>query len=89
MLLPRQLLRRTTLSLAGRLPTEHEIAAVEKDGLKAMDGVLDSLMREEAFSDRLKEAFNDILLVRGYDGGGEDVVADDAIGAHRLAHAQQ
>ena len=71
MMAPRRLLRRVTLSLAGRLPTKDELAAVERDGLKAIDATLDAVMQEDAFYDRLQEAFNDILLTRGYDGGGE------------------
>src|SRR3954469_14940454 len=49
MLEDRKLLRRATLSLAGRLPTETELAAVEKG--KALPGILDRLMTEEAFFD--------------------------------------
>lgn len=75
MLPPRRLLRRTTLSLAGRLPTENEVAVIEQDGLKAMDGILDTVLKEEAFLERLKEAFNDILLVRGYDGVAEGALS--------------
>ncbi|MCA9071341.1 MAG: DUF1592 domain-containing protein [Planctomycetaceae bacterium] len=75
MLSPKRLLRRTTLSLAGRLPTPEEIAAIEKEGLNAMDSLLEKLMQEEAFYDRLKEAFNDILLIRGYDGGAEGALS--------------
>lgn len=75
MLSPRRLLRRVTLSLAGRLPTKDELAAVEKDGLKAVDATLDAVMREDAFYERLQEAFNDILLTRGYDGGGESALS--------------
>ncbi len=71
MMSPRRLLRRVTLSLAGRLPTKEELAAVEKDGLRSMDAMLDNLMQEDAFYERLREAFNDILLTEGYDGNAE------------------
>jgi hypothetical protein len=64
----RQLLRRVTLSLAGRLPTDAELAAVSKDGLKAMPALLDAVLREDAFYDRLREGFNDIFLTVGIDG---------------------
>ncbi len=77
MLSPRRLLRRVTLSLAGRLPTEDELATVEQDGLKAIDVALDTVMREDAFYERLQEAFNDILLTRGYDGNGEEALSYD------------
>ncbi len=66
MLDDRPLLRRATLSLAGRLPTANEMAVMEKQGLPALDGLLDGVMKEDAFYERLAEAFNDIFLVRGY-----------------------
>ncbi len=75
MMSPRRLLRRLTLSLAGRLPTKDEHAAVESDGLQAMDAILDGVVQEDAFYERLREAFNDILLTEGYDGGGEDALS--------------
>jgi len=74
MLDPRQLLRRATLSLAGRLPTDAERNAVAKDGLKAMPPILDAVMKEDAFYDRLREGFNDIFLTLGIDGNPEATV---------------
>src|SRR5262245_4193398 len=71
MLDDRRLLRRVTLSLAGRLPTEAELAAVAKDGMKAMPALLDAIMKEEAFYDRLREGFNDIFLTLGVDGNAD------------------
>ncbi|HKB05231.1 MAG TPA: hypothetical protein VKD90_23605, partial [Gemmataceae bacterium] len=68
MLDDRRLLRRLTLSLAGRLPTGAEVAAVQKDGRKALPAVLDAVMKEDAFYDRLREGFNDIFLTLGVDG---------------------
>src|SRR5262249_49918205 len=70
----RQLLRRVTLQLAGRLPTSAEFAAVAKSGLKAMPAILDSLMQEEAFYDRIREGFNDIFLTLGVDGNPDQSV---------------
>lgn len=64
----RRLLRRVTLSLAGRLPAVEEQAALQRDGLSALDSILDNVMREDAFYDRLAEGFNDIFLTVGYDG---------------------
>ena len=75
MISPPRLLRRVTLSLAARLPTNEERAAVERDGFKAMDAILDHVIQEDAFYERLQEAFNDILLTRGYDGSGEDALS--------------
>lgn len=71
MMSPRRLLRRVTLSVVGRLPTEAEQAAVEKDGLPALDAIFDDVTQEDAFYERLREGFNDILLTDGYDGNAE------------------
>jgi hypothetical protein len=75
MLDDRRLLRRVTLSLVGRLPTSEELAMVEKQGLQALGAVLDAAMKEEAFYERLAEAFNDIFLVRGYGEGAESALS--------------
>ena len=77
MLEDRRLLRRATLSLGARLPTAEELALVEKEGLEAMRPVLDMVMKEEAFYDRLAEAFNDIFLTRGYIDGAESALSYD------------
>jgi hypothetical protein len=74
MLDDRRLLRRLTLSLAGRLPTETELAAVKKDGLKALPAILDAVMKEDAFYDRLREGFNDVFLTLGIDGNADATV---------------
>jgi hypothetical protein len=74
MLDDRRLLRRVTLSLAGRLPTDAELGAVAKDGHKAMPAILDAVMKEDAFYDRLREGFNDIFLTLGIDGNADQTV---------------
>lgn len=84
MMPPRRLLRRVTLSLAGRLPTEEELAVVENRGLDALPKILDNVMQEDAFYTRLKEAFNDILLTRGYDGSAETVLSYEHFNKTRL-----
>ena len=71
MLDDRRLLRRIILSLAGRLPTDAEFAAVAKGGPKALPAILDSVMKEDAFFDRLREGFNDIFLTLGVDGNAD------------------
>ena len=71
MLDDRVLLRRVTLSLAGRLPTDAELAAISKGGLKALPAILDQVMTEDAFFDRLREGFNDIFLTLGVDGNAD------------------
>lgn len=74
MLDDRRLLRRATLSLASRLPTDAEFAAVARDGLKALPAILDAVMREDAFYDRLREGFNDVFLTLGVDGNADQTV---------------
>ena len=74
MLDAQRLLRRVTLSLAGRLPTESEMAAVAEGGLDRLPRLLDALMTEDAFYDRLREGFNDIFLTLGIDGNAEATV---------------
>ena len=76
MLDPGRLLRRATLSLAGRLPTKAERSAVAAKGLDALPSLLDGLMKEDAFYDRLREGFNDIFLTLGLDGAAEAEVLD-------------
>ena len=71
------LLRRLTLSLAGRLPTAKEKQTVQKKSLAGLDAILEKLMTEEAFYGRLKEGFNDIFLTDGYDGNGELILSYD------------
>jgi len=71
----RRLLRRLTLSLAARLPTPEEQDAVLRGGLEAIEAVLDEVMSEEAFYDRLAEGFNDIFLTTGYDDSAEDALS--------------
>jgi hypothetical protein len=84
MMTPERLLRRITLSLAARLPAEQEQAAVRQHGLKAIDGILDEALKEDAFYERLKEGFNDIFLTLGYDGNGEEVLSYDHFQPTRL-----
>jgi hypothetical protein len=54
----RRLLRRATLSLGGRLPMPEEVKQVEKQGLKALGPLLDGLMKEDAFYERLARIFH-------------------------------
>ncbi|OWK46340.1 hypothetical protein [Fimbriiglobus ruber] len=72
---PQRLLRRFTLSLAGRLPTTKEREAVEQHGMDAIGPILDGVMKEDAFYDRLKEGFNDIFLTLGYPGNADDALS--------------
>ena len=74
MLDDQRLLRRLTLSLAGRLPTEAELEAIERTGLAGLPAILDPVMQEEAFYERLREGFNDIFLTLGIDGNADATV---------------
>jgi len=67
----KRLLRRVTLSLAGRLPTDAEKKVVAEKGMNGLPVLLDELMKEDAFYDRLREGFNDIFLTLGLDGNPE------------------
>lgn len=70
-----RLLRRVTLSLAGRLPSAAEAAAIAKDGLSALPAIMDAVMQEEAFYARIREGFNDIFLTVGYADGAESALS--------------
>jgi len=58
--------RKATLQLAGRLPTTAERDRLRDEGEAALPTVLDALMREEAFIDRVVELYNDKLLTDFY-----------------------
>lgn len=81
---PQRLLRRVTLSLAGRLPTTDEQEAVKQNGEAAMDGILDRIMKEDAFYFRLKEGFNDIFLTIGIEDNAETLLSYDHFEKTRL-----
>lgn len=74
MLDDRRLFRRATLSLAGRLPTDAELREVARTGLAGFPPLLDAVMKEEAFFERLREGFNDIFLTLGVDGNPDQSV---------------
>ena len=63
---PEVTLRKMTLALAARIPTDAEIAAVEKDGFDAFGAILDQLMTEEPFFERLRENYNNLFLTDQY-----------------------
>ncbi len=72
---PQRLLRRVTLSLAGRLPTAEEQEAVKQAGSAAMDSILNRILQEDAFYIRLKEGFNDLFLTIGIDDNAETLLS--------------
>jgi hypothetical protein len=55
-------LRKASMSLVSRWPTEEEEGAVTEGGEAAFDAVLLGMMKEDAFYERLKEIWNDYLL---------------------------
>ncbi|MFN0076372.1 MAG: hypothetical protein ACKVY0_07850 [Prosthecobacter sp.] len=82
MLDDQRLLRRVALSLAGRLPSDAELKSLGKPN--ALSKVLDALMKEDAFYDRLREGFNDIFLTVGADGNAETFLSYDHFQNTRL-----
>jgi hypothetical protein len=76
-------LRRATLALAGRLPSEQEESHVLNNGDAGLEDVLDQVMQEEAFYQRLMEIYNEQFLTDKYlsrnlnEGGINLLDADD------------
>ena len=66
-------LRRLTLTLAGRLPTVAEQSAVATGGEAALAGVVDGLMEEEGFYQRMQTFWDDKLLTGRYVNGNQAV----------------
>ena len=59
-------LRKATLALAGRLPTVEEEAIARNESWEGVEKVLDAVMSEEAFYQRLREIYNDHFLTDRY-----------------------
>ncbi len=59
-------LRKASLQLVSRLPTNAEIAMVNISGENGLRSALDGMMTEDAFYDRLSEIFNDLILTDRY-----------------------
>lgn len=59
-------LRKASLALVGRLPTLDEENLVADGGFEALDGVLDNMMQEPVFRERLIEIYNDYFLTDRY-----------------------
>jgi len=71
LLSPVQQLRKTTLALAGRLPTASEFALINNavssiEVKEQMSLIIDSLLLEASFYQRLKEIYNDLLLTDAF-----------------------
>lgn len=61
-----QTLRNATVQLAGRLPTDAETAKVVAEGEVGFAAVMNEVMAEDEFHDRLNEIFNDVFLTDKY-----------------------
>ncbi|WP_420591176.1 hypothetical protein [Bacterioplanoides sp.] len=59
-------LRRATLQMTGRMPTDAELALVNEKGDVGLSQALSSMMEEEAFYQSLMEVFNEQLLTDKY-----------------------
>ncbi|MCH7673063.1 MAG: cytochrome c [Proteobacteria bacterium] len=59
-------LRKASLQLVGRLPSESELQLVADSGETGLRTVLDGMMEEDAFYARLSEIFNDLILTNRY-----------------------
>lgn len=75
MLSPARRLRQATLSLAGRLPTSEELQAVRDGNDSTVATIVDKVMQEDAFYERLKEGFNDIFLTIGIEDNAETLLS--------------
>ena len=65
---PQETLRKSTINLAGRLPTAAEEFRVSTGGMEALEAELDLIMQEEPFYGRLEQMWNDMFLVERYVG---------------------
>ena len=74
MLSNQRLLRRAALSLAGRLPTDDELAGVQTSDLQQVRDLVLQITTEDAFYQRLREGFNDIFLTLGLNGNADATV---------------
>lgn len=61
-----QTLRNATVQLAGRLPTAAETAKVVAEGEDGFTAVMNEVMVEDEFYNRLTEIFNDVFLTDKY-----------------------
>lgn len=72
-----QTLKKSSLALAGRLPDSFEKELVRRNGQEGLEAVLDQMMTEDPFYDRLKEIYNDFLLTDRYLHDGTMILDPD------------
>ncbi len=71
-------LRKAALVLGARLPTQEEQDKVAQGGFEALGPILDQILSEEAFYDRVKEVYNDKLYTDFYlNGEGVNLLQDE------------
>jgi hypothetical protein len=70
---PKETLRKASLLLVGRLPTEQELSFVDDGNIDSIGPILLHYMEDEAFLDRIKEIYNDRLLTDRYLGNTEAI----------------
>ena len=61
-------LRKASLELTGKLPTERQIQVTAEHGQLGLEASLAEIMRDSAFSDRMMELYNDHFLTDKYLG---------------------
>lgn len=61
-------LRKASLELVGKLPTEDQVRATQEHGQRGFEASLAEMMREDAFLSRVKELYNDHFLTDKYIG---------------------
>ncbi len=66
-------LRRLTLTLARRLPTDAELQAVATGDEAALPGLVDAMLNEEGFYQRMATFWDDKLLTGRYMGGSSAI----------------
>ncbi len=75
LLSPLQTLRKASTALRGTLPTADELASVRAGGEAALAAAIDGMLDDDAFFDRLREVYNDLLLTDKYADGYRDALS--------------
>jgi len=83
-------LRKMSIILAGRLPTQAEADRVEQGGFAELEAVLDEMMTEEAFTDWVKTTYGDIFQTDFYiRNDGVDLLQDVYADPYWFDHADK
>lgn len=68
-----QTLRKATIAMLGRMPTDAEKTSVLARGADGLDDALTGIMDEDGFYDFVKETYNDLILTDRYIAGSSAV----------------